>query len=123
MRTLSLVLVALAFPLAAGCGDDAEGEAGGEIDAVATTTHVADLVRNVGDERVAVHGILPTGADPHDFEPRPSDAAALSEADVVFRSGGDLDEWLGELIESAGGESAEVTLLDSVRAMEGEGGE
>jgi zinc/manganese transport system substrate-binding protein len=125
MRTAAVALVALAFAAAliAGCGDDDEGSAGTEVGAVATTTHVVDLVRNVGGERVGVDGILPTGADPHDYEPRPSDVAALSDADVVFRSGGDLDEWLGELIESAGGDAAHVTLLESVEGMEGEGGE
>jgi ABC-type Zn uptake system ZnuABC Zn-binding protein ZnuA len=123
MRTPALLLIALALALVSGCGDEDEGEAGASIDAVATTTHVADLVRQVGAERIGVDGIMPSGADPHDFEPRPSDAAALSEADVVFRSGGDIDEWLGELIESAGGDAAEVMLLDSVSGMEGEGGE
>jgi ABC-type Zn uptake system ZnuABC Zn-binding protein ZnuA len=123
MRTPALLLIALALALVSGCGDEDEGEAGASIDAVATTTHVADLVRQVGGERIGVDGIMPSGADPHDFEPRPSDAAALSEADVVFRSGGDIDEWLGELIESAGGDATEVMLLDSVSGMEGEGGE
>jgi ABC-type Zn uptake system ZnuABC Zn-binding protein ZnuA len=123
MRTPALLLIALALALVSGCGDEDEGEAGASIDAVATTTHVADLVRQVGAERIGVDGIMPSGADPHDFEPRPSDAAALSEADVVFRSGGDIDEWLGELIESAGGDATEVMLLDSVSGMEGEGGE
>ena len=52
-----------------------------------------------------VDGILPPNADPHDYEPRPSDAAALAEADVVFRSGGDLDEWLDEVVDSAGGDA------------------
>jgi zinc/manganese transport system substrate-binding protein len=102
--------------LAAGCGAEPTSDA--EVRAVATTTHVADLVRNVGGERVAVDGILSADADPHDYEPRPSDAAALAEADVVFKSGGELDEWLDELVKSAGGDVAEVTLLDSVRSIE-----
>jgi ABC-type Zn uptake system ZnuABC Zn-binding protein ZnuA len=113
MRTLAVALV-VALALAAGCGED-DGAGGAEVSVVATTTHVADLVRNVGGERVEVDGILPPEADPHDYEPRPSDVAALSDADVVFRSGGEIDEWLGELIDSAGGDAAEVTLLDSVR--------
>ena len=117
MRTPALLLLLVALALATGCGDD-DGDAGGsEVAAVATTTQVADIVRNVGGDRVEVDGILPVEADPHDYEPRPSDAAALTEADVVFRSGGDIDEWLGELIESAGGDASEVTLLDSVRAL------
>ena len=41
--------------------------------------------------------IVPPGADPHGYEPRPSDAASIADAGVVFKSGGDLDEWLDEL--------------------------
>jgi ABC-type Zn uptake system ZnuABC Zn-binding protein ZnuA len=124
MRTPVLLAVALALAAlaalaafaAAGCGDEAEGEGGGRVGAVATTTIVADLVREVGGDRVGVDTLVPVDADPHDHEPRPSDAVALAEAELVFRSGGELDEWLGELVDSAGGDAAETTLLDSVRA-------
>src|SRR5687767_14795551 len=67
-------LLALAA-LAAGCGStDADPDA--EVIAVATTTHVADFVRSVGGERVDVRQFLTPGADPHAYEPRPSDAQA-----------------------------------------------
>jgi zinc/manganese transport system substrate-binding protein len=117
MRALALLLLALAVALA-GCGDDGEeGEGGGEVVAVATTTIVGDLVRSVGGEGVQVDTLVPADADPHDHEPRPSDAVALAEADVVVKSGGDLDEWLDDLIDNAGGDATEVTLLDSVREI------
>jgi ABC-type Zn uptake system ZnuABC Zn-binding protein ZnuA len=77
------------------------------------------LVREVGGSGVEVDGILPANADPHDYEPRPSDAAALAGADVVVRSGGHLDEWLDEVIDSAGGDANEVTLIDSVKTISG----
>jgi zinc/manganese transport system substrate-binding protein len=113
---------ALSLLVGAGCGDDdAGGGDGSAVSAVATTTQVTDLVRNVGGDRVAVDGMLPPNADPHEFEPRPSDAVAVAEADVVFKSGGDLDEWLDDVIDSAGGDAREVTLIDSVKAIEGEG--
>ncbi|MBA3263041.1 MAG: zinc ABC transporter substrate-binding protein [Thermoleophilaceae bacterium] len=106
--------------VAAGCGDEGGGANGTSVSAVATTTQVADLVRNVGGSRVAVDGILPANADPHGYEPRPSDAAALTDADVVFQAGGDIDEWLDEVVDSAGGHAERVTLIDSVTTVEGE---
>jgi ABC-type Zn uptake system ZnuABC Zn-binding protein ZnuA len=106
----------MAAALAAGCADDGGGQ-GGEVTAVATTTQVADFTREVGGDRVAVDGILRPNSDPHEYEPRPSDAAALATADVVFRSGGDLDEWLDEVVDSAGGDAAQVTLIDSVKRI------
>ncbi|MGH2846108.1 MAG: metal ABC transporter solute-binding protein, Zn/Mn family [Thermoleophilaceae bacterium] len=111
MRRPGLLLLVLA--LAAGCGGMESGDA--ELRAVATTTHVADLVGAVGGERVELHGILSPDADPHGYQPRPSDAAALAEADVVFESGGDVDGWLDELVDSAGGDARVVSLLDAVR--------
>ncbi|MEA2466105.1 MAG: hypothetical protein QOJ57_231, partial [Thermoleophilaceae bacterium] len=83
--------------------------------AVATTTQVADLVANVGGRRVSVDSILRPNSDPHEYEPRPSDAAALARADVVFRSGGELDRWLDDVVDSAGGDAKQVSLIDSVK--------
>jgi ABC-type Zn uptake system ZnuABC Zn-binding protein ZnuA len=101
----------------AGCGDES-GSSGGGPTADATTTQVADLVRQVGGERVSVDGILRPGGDPHDYEPRPSDVAAVAKADVVFRSGGEVDEWLKDVIDNAGGAADVVTLLDSVDRLD-----
>ena len=81
---------------------------------VATTTQVADLVRQVGGDRVSVDGMLRPGGDPHDYEPRPSDVAAVARADLVFRSGGEVDGWLGDVIDDAGGNAQVVSLIDSV---------
>jgi ABC-type Zn uptake system ZnuABC Zn-binding protein ZnuA len=114
------VLVALALlPLAAGCGDDS-GSSGADVTAVATTTQVGDLVRQVGGDRLRVEQILQPNSDPHSYEPRPSDAVAIADADVVFRSGGDLDEWLGDLVDSAGGDAPVIELSESVRTGEGD---
>jgi zinc/manganese transport system substrate-binding protein len=111
-RVSTLALLLLAF--LAGCGDGG-GDSDAGVSVVATTTQVADLVANVGGKRVALDSILRPNSDPHEYEPRPSDAAALAKADVVFRSGGDLDEWLDEVVDSAGGDAKQVTLIDSVK--------
>lgn len=118
---LSLLAI-LVLTAAAGCGDDGAGGSGSaSLTAVATTTQVGDFVRQVGGERVEVEQILEPNADPHDYEPRPSDAVALGDAELVFRSGGELDEWLGELIDSAGGDAQPLQLSDAVRLTEREG--
>jgi zinc/manganese transport system substrate-binding protein len=119
MRTAFLVSAFALALAAAGCGDSEgeDGSGGGAVFAVATTTIAGDIVRNVGGNRIHVDTLVPADADPHDFEPRPSDAVALADAELVVKSGGDLDEWLDDLIDSAGGDAAELTLLDSVRAI------
>jgi ABC-type Zn uptake system ZnuABC Zn-binding protein ZnuA len=131
-RALAVTVLLALMPAIAACGDDdetpsaAQGEA---ITVVATTTQAADLVRSVAGDRAEVVGLLKPNADPHDYEVRPDDVRALSRADLVVRSGGDLDKWLDEAIESAGGGGDELVLIDHVETIEGghghaeEGGE
>jgi zinc/manganese transport system substrate-binding protein len=118
---ISLLVVACIAPVLGSCGGDAgSGDSEAHLTAVATTTQVADLVANVGGERVDVEGILSPGGDPHAYEPRPSDAAALADAAVVFKSGGDVDGWLDDLIDNAGADAEVVSLIDHVHTIQGE---
>ena len=105
--------------LAVGCSaeSDADGDA---IRIVASTTHLTDIATNVAGERAEVIGIAPANADPHDFEPRPSDVQSVADADLVLASGGDLDLWLEDLVESSGSTAEVVTILDSIPALAGE---
>jgi ABC-type Zn uptake system ZnuABC Zn-binding protein ZnuA len=111
----ALVAAVLALAVLAGCGGDSSS--GGRT-VVATTTQVADLVREVGGARTKVDGMLRPGGDPHDYEPRPSDVAAVARAELVFRSGGEVDDWLGDVIDNAGGDAEVVSLIDSVDRLD-----
>jgi ABC-type Zn uptake system ZnuABC Zn-binding protein ZnuA len=50
---------------------------------VATTTDLASLVAGVGGDLVIVESIVPAGADPEAFEPRPGDLGKLRRADLL----------------------------------------
>jgi zinc/manganese transport system substrate-binding protein/manganese/iron transport system substrate-binding protein len=68
---------------------------------VATTTIVADVVKNVGGGRVEVASLVPADADTHAFEPAPQDAAKVAGADVVLAVGAGYEAFLGGLMENA----------------------
>ena len=97
-----------------------EGE---KLRVVATTTLVGDVVSNVGGDQIALTVLMPVGADPHSFEPTPTDVMAVSRAHVVFANGLGLEEFLDELIENAGGDRpvVPVSLGIEVRTLEGKG--
>src|SRR3954470_8390779 len=93
-------LALLPLLLLAGCGASATADR--RLTVVATTPVVADLARNVGGPDVHVVQILAPNADPHEYELRPHDIQAVADADVVVRSGGDVDDWIGEAIDGSG---------------------
>ncbi len=73
----------------------------GQVTVVATTTQMQDLVRHVGGRDVHMVGILRPNVDPHDFEPTPSTAIALSGAKLVVESGAGIDRWADGLISNS----------------------
>lgn len=119
MRGPLLLAAVLVVALVAGCGGDSGFDEPGRTDVVATTTQVADFARNVGGDRVDVHQVLQPNSDPHEYEPRPSDARAVANARLVLRSGGDVDGWMDEVIDNAGGDAPALTLIDRVQTRPG----
>jgi anchored repeat ABC transporter substrate-binding protein len=67
----------------AGCSAAATS-GGGRVKVVTTTEILADLVRNVGGDRVEVSSIVPPGGDPHSYEPTPKDATRVADAGLTF---------------------------------------
>src|SRR3974390_2124977 len=61
---------------------------------VATTADLASLARSVAGELAQVDALIPPGADPEAYEPRPSDLAKLRDASVLVRVGLGFDHWL-----------------------------
>jgi zinc/manganese transport system substrate-binding protein/manganese/iron transport system substrate-binding protein len=89
----------------------ASGAAEGALKVVATTTVFADMVRNIAGDRAVVDSIIPAGAGPEDYEPKPDDARKLADADLVISNGTGLDDFLDDLIAAAGKESAARLVL------------
>ena len=122
MRTILIIVTFGAFVATAaspaGCGaTGGGGDADGQVRVVATTMQVADFARQVGGDRVEVTGLLDAEAEPHDYEPTPSDAEAVSEADLVVSNGAGLDDWLGDLLEQAGADAPRVEAARGVTLL------
>jgi len=58
---------------------------------VTTVTPITNIVENVAGDKINLIGIIPEGIDSHTFEPIPSDAKLLTEADLIIINGLDLE--------------------------------
>ncbi len=88
------------------CGPATDGPrdlSGREVRVVATTSIVADLVRQVGGERVQVTGLMGPGVDPHLYRASEGDVTRMADADIVFYNGLHLEGRMAELFEQMAG--------------------
>jgi zinc/manganese transport system substrate-binding protein len=81
-----------------------------QIKVVTTTTIIYDLVKQVGQEKVKVDYLCRGDQDPHFLEIMPSYMLKLRKADLVFKTGLDLEKWLPQLID--GSRNDKLKLID-----------
>src|SRR5688500_4782710 len=62
------------------------------LDVATTVAPISSIARNIGGTRLRLRGLVPDATNPHTFEPRPSDAATLSGADLIIVHGLQRDE-------------------------------
>ena len=111
LRKLFLTLTLAALT---ACSAPASPSTNGLLAVVATTSLIGDVARQIGADRVSVNVLLPIGADPHAFEPRPQDVAALTDADLVLVNGLGLEATLQPLLGNA---RTIVTVSDGITAL------
>lgn len=128
---LRIIFVALAGLLAVGlAGAACSSSSGGKstatpgstkLNVVATTVQITALAKEVGGDKIELHGLIPAGADPHEFEPRPSDLVTIEGAQVILRHGLELDSWLDGTLQ-AGSHADVVTVTDGITPLTAEEG-
>ena len=85
---LAVALLVL-LGVVAGCGGD---DAGGKLRVVTTVSPITSIVENIGGDRIALEGVVPEGVNSHVFEPQPSLARVLADADLIIANGLFLEE-------------------------------
>lgn len=88
-----------------------------KIPVVASIFPVADMVLQVGRPYVDVTFIIPAGASPHTFEPKPSQIKQIAAARVFFMIGAGLEIWAEKFMAAAGRSLLAVTLSDGVKLI------
>jgi zinc transport system substrate-binding protein len=84
-----LVLILIIGLTSGGCaGTDSEN---GKPLVAVSILPLAEFVSRIGGDRLAVMVMVPAGADPHSYEPRPSQMTALSEAVLYVKTGAGLE--------------------------------
>ncbi len=101
-----LMAAALVVGFCAGAASQAQAQAQtSTIPVVAAENFYADVVKQLGGDRVQVTSILNNpDQDPHLFEASPKTARALQHAALVVYNGADYDPWMDKLLAVSKGE-------------------
>jgi ABC-type Zn uptake system ZnuABC Zn-binding protein ZnuA len=99
--------------LAAGAAGPGPG-AGEKLQVVTTVAPITSIVANVAGEAADVTGVVPEGTNSHTYEPKPSVAAVLSKADVVFVNGLKLEDPTLELAEEHADDGSQIVELGTL---------
>lgn len=96
--------------------------AGGTTAVVATFSILADFVRQVGGDRLALQTLVEPGGDAHVYTPTPADARALVAAKLVFINGLGFEGWVNRLIRSSGTKATVITATRGIVPLKAEKG-
>lgn len=58
---------------------------------------IYDFIKKIGNEAIDVSTIVPSGIEPHDFEPTPKQVVELQNADLIFINGAGFEKWIEKI--------------------------
>ncbi len=82
---------------------------------VASFSILADMVKSVGGDAVAVTSLVKADEDAHSFQSSPKDVKALAKAEMIVINGLGFEGWIARLIDSSGAKGTVVIASEGVK--------
>ena len=102
-RLSALVCVCtLSLSLLTGCGTQPADTAAddGRLRVLTSFYPMYDFACKIGGDCIDVTNMVPSGTEPHDWEPSTNDLKNLEKADVFIYNGADMEPWADDLLVS-----------------------
>lgn len=106
----ALIGLSLAAPTSAWSAD-------APIPVVATFSILGDMVERIGGDRIAVTTLVGANGDAHVYQPIPTDARAVSQAEILVFNGLAFEGWLDRLVEASDFDGVRVVATDGVEPI------
>lgn len=84
---------------------------------VASFSIVGDLVKQIGGDRVRVTTIVGPNADAHGYQPKPGDAKAVADAQLIIVNGLGFDAWMQRLQKSSGSKAPLIIASAAIKPL------
>lgn len=101
-RVLStLTILILVFGLTGCTNKSTNARVEGKINVVTSFYTMQDFAYKVGGDKINVINLVPSGTEPHDWEPKAKDITKLKNADVFVYNGAGMENWVTKVLASA----------------------
>jgi zinc transport system substrate-binding protein len=108
-------ILTLSALVLAGCGtakqateNAGEQKAEKKLKVVTTFYPMYDFTKNIVGDYADVVTLIPSGAEPHDWEPTPKDMETIQQADVLVYNGAGMERWVDKVIKSTNNDKLKV---------------
>jgi zinc transport system substrate-binding protein len=112
-----LALLLAVLLTTSGCTSTDGGGSGKEVMVAVTIPPQAEMVKEIGRDRVDVFVVMPPGSDPHTFEPGPAFVAKASEADIYLKLGTGLLPLEDVLVSRLKAMNPDLVVVDSSQGI------
>lgn len=112
-RIFTLISMLVMSSLFIGC-TKAKEEKTIDSDKIQVTVSIEPLkefTQIIGGDKVEVKTMVPTGSEPHDFEPKTKDLVELNNADIFVYNGLNMEEWIDKVLGTI--ENENLVIVDS----------
>ena len=112
---LVLLLIFLGL-MVSGCGSDKETKDSTGKPVVYTSFYLmSDLTKKIGGDRIEVITLVPSGVEPHDWEPTTADLVSLEKAKILIYNGAGMEHWVDKVVDSL--KNKELVLVETAQKI------
>ncbi len=104
-------MVALVFSSVAMCSPAEDIWINGKPKVITTISPLTSITENIGGDRISLLGIVPEGANSHNYQPAPSVIRHIESADLIILNGLFLEDPVMRIIETTSNENRKILFL------------
>ncbi|MDO5388778.1 MAG: metal ABC transporter substrate-binding protein [Clostridia bacterium] len=72
---------------------------------------IYDFTKEIAGDKADVYNMVPSGTEPHDWEPTAQDMAKLNNADILFYNGLGMESWIDKVMSSLSGSNVKFDCI------------
>lgn len=113
------LLMLISLLLLSGCNSPTPTASVQQMTVATSISPLADLIRQVGGDKVKVINLVPAGSDPHEYEPKPTDVREVAASSLFFANGVGEELYLDKVISNAANPNLHTVVLSDGLAILG----